>query len=121
MKANEIIQIKPMELRNQKMNSDGELRLVFYDKYFTYIGDFFADEPKDTEDHSLGWETIRNYFEIIVDKNAVAGFEKSWNQVHDHWSVYVFVNGMAQDIKLFFKTQLEANAVAEKLTKYLYG
>lgn len=121
MKANEVIQIKPMELRNQKMDSDGELRLEFYEKHFTYIGDFFAEEPKDREDHSLGWETIRNYFEIIIDKNAVAGFEKSWNQTHNHWSIYIFVNGMAEDIKLFFKTQLEADAVAQKLINYLYA
>lgn len=110
-----------MGLRNQKMDSDGELRLEFYEKYFTYIGDFFADEPKDTEDHSLGWETIRNYFEIIIDKNFVAGFEKSWSQAHNHWSIYVFVDGMANDIKLFFKTQIEADSVFEKLTNYLYA
>ena len=58
MRANAVIQIKPMGLRNQKMDSDGELRLEFYDRYFTYIGDFFAEEPKDREDHNLGWETI---------------------------------------------------------------
>lgn len=121
MKANDIVQIKPMALRNQKMDSDGELRLEFYDKHFIYIGDFFAEEPKDTEDHSLGWETIRNYFEIVIDKKAVAGFEKSWNQIHNHWSVYIFVNGMAQDIKLFFKTQLEADMITTKLINYLYA
>ena len=120
MKAIEIIQIKPMNLRNQKMDSDGDLRLEFYDRYFKYIGDFYAEEPKDREDHNLGWDTIHNYFEVIIDKNSVSGIEKSWNQIHNHWSVYIFVDGMAEDIKIFFKGQIEADALMEKLINHIY-
>ena len=120
MEANSIIDIKPMHLRNQKMSNDGELRLEFYDGYFKYIGNFYADEPKDREDHSLGWETVYNYFEVVVDKRFVAAYEKAWAHSYEHWSIYISVNGMNDDIKLFFKTQKEADAVMDKLTHYLY-
>lgn len=120
MEAKETIQIKPMNLPNQKMSKDGELKLEFYDKYFKYIGDFYAEEPKDRDDRRLGWDTVLNYFEVIVDKKSVCGFEKSWVHRHEYWTVYVFVNGMAEDIKMFFKTEKEAEAVVNKLITYLY-
>lgn len=121
MEANSVIEIKPMHLRNQKMSEDGELRLEFFDSYFKYIGNFYADEPTDREDHSLGWDMVYNYFEVVADKKCVSGFEKSWSHLNEHWSVYIFINGMNDDIKLFFKTQKEADAVMEKLINYLYG
>lgn len=121
MTANEVIPIKPMKLRNQKMHSDGKLRLELYDLYFKYVGDFFAKEPKDREDHNLGWEDVDNRFEIIVDKKAVAGIDKSWVSACEHWAVYIFVTGMSDDIKIFFETQHDADFLVNKLINYLYG
>lgn len=121
MQANEIVLIKPMDLYNQKMSKDGVLKLEFFEKYIIYSGDFFAEEPINRDDHELGWETVDNKFELIANRNDIVGFEKSWVHVYQHWTVYIFVNGMRDDIKMFFKKEQEANEVADKLIKYLYA
>jgi hypothetical protein len=120
MKANETVLIKPMDLYNQKMSEDGILKLEFYDRYIIYSCNFFAEEPINRDDHELGWETVDNKFELIADKNAIIGFEKNWMHEYKYWTVYIFVNGMRDDIKMFFKKEQEANEVVEKLIKYLY-
>jgi hypothetical protein len=115
------IQVKPMNLKNQRMNEDGDLRLEFYDGYFKYIGDFYADEPKDRDDHSLGWEMVYNRFDIVVNKTCISGFEKSWAHQYEHWSVYIFINGIGDEIKLFFKSEKDANEVMDKLIEYTFS
>jgi hypothetical protein len=117
----ETIELKPMELYNQKMHDGAELKMELHDKYFRCIGVFNADEPKDKDDHSLGWRTVYNNFEIIVDKKAHVAMEKSWNDRDKHYCLYISVLGMSDDVKLFFKREKEIDEVKEKLTNYFYS
>lgn len=116
----EIIHIKPIRLRNQKPSDDGQIRLELHEKYIFYYVKFYASEPKDTEDQTLGWETVYNNYETIVSKTAIVGIDKSYMSEGNNWSLYIFVSGMAGDVKLYFKKESEAQEVFDKLFKYLY-
>jgi hypothetical protein len=120
MEPNEVVYIETMELSRQKMNGDGDIRLEFYNKYIRYVCKFFAEEPVDREDTSLGWETIDNNFEIIISKRSIAGLEKYWDQKENHWRLYIYVDGMPEDVKVFFKTEAEIENLLNKLKPYLY-
>jgi len=120
MEPIDVIELQPMDLYNQKMHEGTELRIELYSQYFKYIGNFHAEEPKDRDDHSLGFKTVYNNFAIVVDKKSAVAMEKSWNDRDKHYCLYISVNGMAEDVKLFFKKEKEIDEVQQKLIKYLY-
>lgn len=120
MNPKEIIPIQRMDLYDQKMHEGTELRLELYDCYFKYIGIFHAEEPKDKEDHSLGWETVYNNFEISVIKTSMVSIVKSWNDKYKYYCLYISVNGMGEDISLFFKKEKDVDIVKQKLITYFY-
>lgn len=116
----EIIHIKPIDLRDQKPTGEGDIQIELSEKYIIYYAKFYAEEPINKQDHDLGWETVYNHFETVVSKSAIVGMEKSYMPTQNLWAVYVFVYGMSEDLKMFFKKESEAQDVFDKLFKYFY-
>lgn len=52
----ERINIKPIDLRLQKVKECTEYFIELRDNSLLYSIRFYADEPKDEEDEALGWE-----------------------------------------------------------------
>lgn len=116
----EKINIQSIDLENQKITESIELSIEIRDNSIVYTGKFFADEPKNVEDKDLGWENVFNSFRLTAAKIKIAGIEKSWLQNAKRWIVYIFVDGIAADIKVYFKRESEAEDLFEKLHKWLY-
>lgn len=119
MKVIERIDIKPIELENQKIKECTEFYLELRDDNILYACRFYADEPKDENDKTLGWESIFNCFTTVARKSSIAGIEKVYTK-YKYWGVYIMVNGFANDMKIFFKRESEAQELFDKLHKWLY-
>lgn len=116
----EKINIPQLNLENQKVTESIELSIEIRNNSIVYTGKFYADEPKDTEDKGLGWENVFNSFRLVAAKDKISGIEKSWVTNSKKWIVYIFVDGIASDIKVYFKRESEAEEFFHKLHKWLY-
>lgn len=116
----EKINIPGIDLENQKITDFTELSIEIRDNSILYTAKFFADEPVNNDDKELGWNNVFNSFQLIAAKSKIAGIEKSWLPAAKKWSIYIFVEGFANDIRMYFKRESEAAALFSKLHKWLY-
>jgi hypothetical protein len=114
------INIAPVNLEDQKITEFSEIFLEIRDNSLYYSCKFYADEPKDPEDKTLGWKNLYNRVQVVASKEHICGLEKSFIANTNHWGVYALVDGFAQEIRVFFKKENEATAVFDKLHKWLY-
>lgn len=112
------IPIIPIKLENQNPTEIQECFIELYPTYLLYQIRFFADEPVDENDKSLGVQSVFNSFKTIALKKNVAGIEKQFTQ-SKRWAVYIMISGFAGDIKVFFKKESEADEFFEKIEKWL--
>lgn len=115
----ERINIKAIQLENQKIGECTEFYLELRDNSIEYCARFYADEPKDENDKGLGWENVFNCFKTIARKSSIAGIEKTYTK-YKYWGIYIMVTGFANDMKMFFKRESEAQELFDKLHKWLY-
>lgn len=115
----EVIDIMPIQLENQKIKECTEYYLEIRDNSILYSARFYADEPIDENDKSLGWETVFNCFKTVARKENIAGIEKTLTK-YKYWGIYIMVSGFANDMKIFFKRESEAQELFDKLHKWLY-
>ena len=116
------IDITPIKLENQIPTDDPyqcyielkENRLIRYMS-------FWAEEPTDPDDHSLGWGKVYNHFETEVVKLHIAGIEMQWLPRSKKWGVFIMVDGLADDIKIIYKKQGEASETFAHIKKWLFG
>lgn len=120
MKVIDKIHIPQLDLENQKITDFTELSLEIRDNSVLYTARFYAEEPIDEDDKSLGWENVFNAFSLVASKDKISGIEKCWLKVAKKWGVYIFVSGFDNDIKAYFKRESEAEAVYQKLHNWLY-
>jgi hypothetical protein len=114
------IPIPNINLENQKVTEFIELYLEVRDNSILFPAKFYADEPINEDDKSLGWDNKFTSFKSIASKERIAGIEKCWISGSKKWGVYIMVNGFSNDIKVYFKWESEAEALFEKLHKWLY-
>lgn len=115
------ININPVDLEDQKITECSELYLEIKGHLLTYSCKFYADEPKDPEDKSLGWVNFFNRVYIVTTKDKISGMEKSFIPRTNHWGVYVLVPGFQEAIRVFFKKEKDADEVFTKIFNWLYG
>lgn len=122
MKVIDKIDIPAIDLENQVITDPdlAELSLEIRDNSVQYTAKFYADEPKNEDDKSLGWENVFNHFQLVASKGNIAGIEINWLNHANKWSVLIIVNGFANDIKIYFERENEAQNVFDKLHKWLY-
>jgi hypothetical protein len=117
----EIINIAPVDLENQKPAKEGTITLELHEKYIAYRARFYAEEPVNVDDKELGWQTVYNNFDIIADKRQCVCVEKNWLSKAKRWAIYVYVNGLGYDIKMYFKKETEAQEIFDKIFNWLYA
>lgn len=120
MKVIDKIDIPRIDLENQKITDFTELSLEIRDNSVCFIVRFYADEPIDTNDKSLGWENVLNCFKVVASKQNIAGIEKSWVNTAKKWGIYILIDGFTNDIKFYFKRESEAESIFTKLHAWLY-
>lgn len=99
------IPIQPIGLLNQKPTESSECYIELHEDHLEMKMVFVADEPNISNDHSSGYESVKNNFEIIVLRSQVAGIEKLFNQERNNWRVQIYINGLPEDIKIFTRTE----------------
>jgi len=112
------IKITPIELKNQKPTEIHECFIELSDRLI-YKMDFIADEWVDNEDHSLGKEVVKNKFAVTVRKEFIVGCEVSYSY-SKVWYVMIIVSGNSADVKLYFRTELAAQELCNKITEWLF-
>lgn len=100
--------LKPVKLKHQRPIGDQYGSLELHENYLKYNLDFEAEEPKDKDDLSLGWETVITKVELICLMKSISGIEKSWSVINRKWMVVIMVDGFIDDIKAFFNREDEA-------------
>lgn len=101
----QILKSTPQELKYQKPTEIIECYIKL-DKYgMTWYCKFFADQPKDHEDESLGTENVLQHFETFALRSQITGVERGWNTKEHRWGLYVGIKGFDQDIRAFYKSE----------------
>lgn len=115
------INFKIHSLINQKPTDITHAFIDFQEPYFTYNVRFHADELKDVNDLSLGYENILNIYEIHVPRLKVCGFEKSWLPTVKLFLVSLVVQSFTNDLRIHFKRESEADEFLRVFGDWLYN
>lgn len=114
----EKITITPIVLRNQKPTDIKECYIELFSDHLYFKIEFHADEPIINDDPDSGWEPVFNSYEWMVMKRNIAGIEKSFTK-DKKWAIYICINGFANDLKTYFRTQEPAQKLFDKLSQWL--
>lgn len=112
------ISIQPIELRNQRPTEIREGFIEFFTSHLRYKIEFFADEPIIENDLDSGWERVHNSYDIIALKKSISGVEKSITK-DKKWGIYIMVDGFANDIKVYFRSQSASQQLFDKVNNWL--
>lgn len=114
------ISIEPITLTRQRMVDKRMMELELADTWFAYRFKFRAEEP-DEKDDQLPWEEVDNDFDSRFPKGRFAGLEKHWVQKGKRWKIIINIDGVAQEISVFFKKQKDCEAVFDQLVDYFFN
>ncbi len=116
------IDIIPLKLENQiPIGEDGALWVELHVDYIKMRHEFTASEPKDIEDKSLGWEVVRNSYELFAFKKFIVGVEREWISNGKKWAIYIMVEGKSTDIKWYYRTEAKATETFNIIQDWLLG
>lgn len=116
-----IIEIKPVNLPQQKIKGSKECQIELHNSYMRYRMEFVAEEPVDRSDESLGWKDVENSFDIWVKKDRICTIEK-WRCTNvNRWKIIISVDGMADDMNIYFRTESACDEVFDKLLNYVFN
>lgn len=120
MKTLEQIVHTPPSLRMQHITELLECFITIYDSGILYQSSFYADEYIDDTDKAMGRENVFVSKKTYVLKQNLVGIEKWWLKIDECWCIYLFCNGMHQDLSWYFKKEEEADELFIKLFNYLH-
>lgn len=112
------INFSPIKLKNQNPTEIQDCYIELLEDRLIYHVRFFAIEPVDENDSSLGESNVFNASKTVAMKSHIAGIEKAYT-TSKRWGVYVMVSGFAGDIKVIFKTEDKANELWNHLNNWL--
>jgi len=116
------IDIIPIKLENQEpFGDDAAMWVELHDKYIKMRHKFMAREPIDIDDKAMGWEDVRNDYEMIARKEFIAGIEKQWLSKSKKWAIYIMIEGISPDMKWYYKTETKATEAYDIVQGWLLG
>ena len=115
----EKIELKLIDLPNQKIIKTTCHTLELGHKYLELILDFTSEEFVNSEDKLLGTKEVKRSLHSFSLKSKIAGVDKKYAFVDKFWTIYISVDGVADEVLIHFKTNEEATALYEKLKKWL--
>lgn len=114
------IEIKPINLAQQKIKKTKEGYIELHKSYLRYRMAFIAEEPNDKSDETLGWKDVENSFDIYTRKDKISSIEK-WKCTNiSRWKIIISVDGMADDMNIYFRTEGSCQEVFNILINYLF-
>lgn len=115
------IEFKPINMQYQKVQECKEAFLELNDDHFRYFIIMRAKEPINLEDPDMGWQDdVLTSIDAFCFKINVAGIEKSYQPENEQWRVLIAINGLGDDIKMYFKKEKEAQEIFNKIRSWLF-
>lgn len=113
-------------MRNQKIADKVNGTIELTSETLFYQSTFTAEEPKDADQLSLGWEMIDRCYEVLTTRSAITSMgiefhdteEKYHDLDHDKWKVWLTVKAAANDISLFFRKEEDARKMFTTLRNW---
>ena len=122
-----VIKLELCSLRNQVIRKTYDAFVELHEDRMHYKVKFKADEPKDREDESLGWEEVNTCWERIVFKERISGVEIEYIQAtanndnkENRWCVVICMTGFKDDIKVFFEKEPPAREFLKQISDWLF-
>lgn len=112
------IDIVPIDLECQKPTEVRGCWIELFNNHLEYHIDFFADEPIDQEDLSLGWETVYNGVDTMAMKKNIAGIEVVRTK-NKKWGLFIMIDGFPNDIKAYFNKRSQAQELYHLIYEWL--
>lgn len=103
----EKILLNPIRLKYQKPTDVKECFIELFKEHLYYKLELWADEPVIDDDEDSGWVNVYNKFDIVALKKNIAGIEKHYTK-DEKWAVYIRVNGFANDLRVYYRTEAPA-------------
>lgn len=115
------IYFKPTTLEEQfPTQIDPELNfLELNDNHLIWRVKFFADEPVNPGDKSMGLKNELNDYYILAKREKVSGVEKSIMVGGKRWVIAIILTGFGSDIKIYFAKEQEAENMRDKICKWI--
>lgn len=117
------IDINQFNMANEKVSESVHLYIQLSDDYFIYAAEYYGEEPiaEDKDDHAMGWKEMYQNFFIKIKRQSLVSLDKNWNNKREFWQVEVEANGYPNTIKLYFKTEKEAQGIYDTLDKFIFN
>lgn len=115
----EIIPYKILSLKHQKIVEDLGCSIEFHSSYVRYRLKFFAIEPNNCEDLSLGEKDIERNYDCTFWYKNIASIEKEWLQEVQTWILVIQIDGMGGDARFHFKKESDCEALQDKFMTYV--
>lgn len=119
--AIDIIRIKPISLSRQRVVEFERCELTLNQEHALYVIQFLAEEPANDEDEMLCWNERMIKDMCAFRKSSVAAIDLHYNSGEEKHTIYISINGMAEDIKLWFENEEEAKGVFTKIGNWVFG
>lgn len=116
-----VIQLPIVNLELMQISELIYFQVELHDEFVFRRAKFWADEPVNIEDLSLGWVNQLTMLETVISKDAITGIEMFWLPKAKKFKICVFATGVPNDLELFFNKEKEARAVLDDLLEYKYG
>lgn len=118
----ERIDIAPFDRQNEHIRKCYYLYVQLFDEYLLYAGKYLGEIPvaDDPQDHSMGWKNKAANFMVKIKREAFVSVEYFWERTYEVYHVELEANGYPNSLTLYFQTEKEAEAMYNKLTKYIF-
>lgn len=114
------IAVKVIDLKFQRIIGGQPHELELGVKAFTLRMKFKAEEPQ-VEDESLPWIEVDNDTILMCRREMFAGLEKLWIQASKRWMIVISTQGVAGDMRLYFRKQEDCGIVWDQLVEYFFN
>jgi len=101
------VKITPIELKNQIPTKVHDCYYRLHDDCIEHKYAFAAKESITRDEPELGMEEVENYFHCFAKKEQIVAIELIFTDLKN-WKLLIFVNGLPDDMIMYFKTLTEA-------------
>lgn len=113
------IEFDLLSFKEQKVTNRIHSYIELREHWLRVVYEFFADEPKDEHDESLGWKnSFIDYDHWILRENIVGvGVERTENPTR--YKVHITVKEFEYPVRIYYKLKTDAQELAKTIRGWL--
>lgn len=113
------IDLHQPSLAKQKVTEQKGCFIQLEEKFIRLRLAFKADEPVIDDDEKSGWENRETDYEVVALKKKLAAIEFHWLNLSKRFRLTISVDGLGEDIKIYFVTRQKAIEVYDTILNYM--